>query len=60
MALWQVTALGNPKLLERVSVGLLAIRNLFDQFDLNKDKVISQEEFASVNPRSQPCIQLYA
>ena len=29
----QVTALGNPRLLERVSNGLLALRNLFRQFD---------------------------
>jgi hypothetical protein len=44
----QLTALGNPKLLERVSAGLVAIRNLFSQFDLNHDNVVSHEEFESV------------
>ncbi|KAK9839435.1 hypothetical protein WJX81_001871 [Elliptochloris bilobata] len=44
----KVTALGNTKLLERVSSGLVAIRNLFSQFDINKDNVIEREEFASV------------
>lgn len=44
----QVTALGNTKLLERVSSGLVAIRNLFSQFDINKDNVIERDEFASV------------
>lgn len=45
----QVTALGNPKLLERVSAGLLAIKNLFNQFDLNHDDVVSREEFSTVS-----------
>ncbi len=49
MVAWvQLTALGNPKLLERVSAGLVAIRNLFSQFDLNHDNVVSHEEFESV------------
>ncbi|BDA48708.1 Proline dehydrogenase 1, mitochondrial [Coccomyxa sp. Obi] len=44
----KLTALGNPKLLERVSAGLVAIRNLFGQFDLNHDNVVSHEEFEEV------------
>ena len=47
-----MTALGNPKLLERVSAGLLAIKNLFSRFDLDHDDVITREEFSSV---SSPC-----
>jgi hypothetical protein len=47
-----VTALGNTKLLERVSSGLVAMRNLFSQFDVNKDNGITREEFASVR---SPC-----
>lgn len=43
-----MTALGNTKLLERVSSGLVAIRNLFSQFDINKDNVIERDEFARV------------
>ena len=45
-----MTALGNTKLLERVSSGLVAIRNLFSQFDINKDNVIERDEFARVRP----------
>ena len=41
----QLTALGNPKLLERTSAGLKAIEGLFADFDLNKDHQISHEEF---------------
>jgi proline dehydrogenase len=44
----KVTALGNPKLLERVSAGLVAIRNLFTQFDLDMNNVIGREEFTQV------------
>ncbi|KAK9815561.1 hypothetical protein WJX72_005858 [[Myrmecia] bisecta] len=44
----KVTALGNPKLLERVSNGLLSIRNLFMQFDKDANNVITREEFAEV------------
>ena len=43
-----MTALGNPKLLERVSSGLVAIRNLFSQFDSDMNNVITREEFKSV------------
>ena len=38
----QVTALGMPALLERVSKAHLAIHNLFCQFDLNADGVVGQ------------------
>ena len=44
----QITALGNPKLLERVAAGLMAIRNLFSQFDLDMNNVITREEFIKV------------
>ncbi len=47
-----MTALGNTKLLERVSSGLVAMRNLFSQFDVNKDNNITRKEFASVR---SPC-----
>ena len=43
-----MTALGNPKLLERVSSGLVAIRNLFSQFDSDMNNVITREEFKAV------------
>ena len=45
----QITALGNPKLLERVAAGLMAIRNLFSQFDLDMNNVITREEFIKVS-----------
>ena len=44
----QITALGNPKLLERVAAGLTAIRNLFSQFDTDMNNVITREEFSKV------------
>jgi len=47
----QVTALGNPKLLERTSAGLKAIEGLFAEFDLNHDQQISHEEFDQVSQR---------
>ncbi len=43
-----MTALGNPKLLERVSSGLVAIRNLFSQFDSDMNNVITRGEFKAV------------
>lgn len=52
----QITALGNPKLLERVAAGLMAIRNLFSQFDLDMNNVITREEFIKVS--QQPCLWL--
>ncbi len=52
----QITALGNPKLLERVAAGLMAIRNLFSQFDLDMNNVITREEFIKVS--QQPPVWL--
>ena len=51
MLIWimvQITALGNPKLLERVAAGLMAIRNMFSQFDEDMNNVITREEFIKV------------
>lgn len=45
----QVTALGNPKLLERVSNGVLTLQALFKQFDTDNNNVVSREEFGQVN-----------
>ncbi|KAL3130948.1 hypothetical protein ABBQ38_000271 [Trebouxia sp. C0009 RCD-2024] len=44
----KITALGNPKLLERVAAGLMAIRNMFSQFDEDMNNVITREEFIKV------------
>ena len=44
----QITALGNPKLLERVAAGLMSIRNLFSQFDEDMNNVITRQEFIKV------------
>lgn len=59
----QITALGNPKLLERVAAGLTAIRNLFSQFDQDMNNVITREEFAKVTlmpiVRTARCIALH-
>ena len=44
----QVTALGNPKLLERVSGALIALQNLFSQFDMDMNNTITREEFSQV------------
>lgn len=49
----QITALGNPKLLERVAAGLTAIRNLFSQFDEDMNNVITREEFSKVGLGAQ-------
>lgn len=60
----QLTALGNPRLLERVSAGLQAINGLFSEFDLNHDQQISHEEFNQVQtsalrmPRCLTILQL--
>lgn len=45
----QVTALGQPKLLERVSASLVAIQNLFRTFDADLDGVITREDFETVD-----------
>ena len=39
------TALGNPKLLERISTTIVEIRNLFLKFDVNNSGRISKEDF---------------
>lgn len=44
----KVTALGNPLLLERVSNALIAIKDLFRQFDDNGDGFIERESFYRV------------
>jgi proline dehydrogenase len=41
----KVTALGNPKLLERMSAAIAEARNLFAKFDSNGDGYISRSEF---------------
>lgn len=41
----QVTALGKPALLERVSNALLALRGLFKEFDSDDNNVVTREEF---------------
>ena len=43
-----MTALGNPKLLERVSNGVLAIQSLFKQLDSDNNNMVTREEFAQV------------
>ena len=41
----KVTALGNPKLLERMSIAITESKNLFAKFDKNGNGFISREEF---------------
>lgn len=41
----KITALGNPKLLERVSTAIVEIRNLFIKFDIDQTGRVSKEEF---------------
>jgi len=47
----KVTALGNPKLLERVSTALLAVRDLFRVMDENNDGSVDMDEFKRVYAR---------
>ncbi len=41
----KVTALGNPKLLERMSTMIIEVKNLFSKFDEDGNGMISQEDF---------------
>lgn len=41
----KVTALGNPVLLERMSVAIVEIKNLFGKFDVDHDGFVSRDEF---------------
>ena len=43
----KVTALGNPKLLERMSTMIVEVKRLFAKFDKKKTGLISREEFIS-------------
>mmetsp|Transcript_23872 Transcript_23872/g.70469 ORF Transcript_23872/g.70469 Transcript_23872/m.70469 type:complete len:332 (-) Transcript_23872:1074-2069(-) len=42
----KVTALGNPLLLERMSNAITEAKHLYAKFDLNKDGVVTRDEFA--------------
>lgn len=44
-----MTALGQPKLLERVSDSLNAVHNLFRRFDEDLNGVVTRDEFEKVN-----------
>lgn len=44
----QVTALGQPKLLERVSDSLVSVHNLFRRFDEDLNGVVTRDEFEKV------------
>lgn len=41
----KITALGNPKLLERISTSIVEIRNLFLKFDVDNSGHVSKKEF---------------
>jgi proline dehydrogenase len=41
----KVTALGNPKILERMSRAIVAAQNLFATFDIDKNGLVSRNEF---------------
>jgi proline dehydrogenase len=41
----KITALGNPKLLARMSQAIVETRNLFTKFDANNDGYVSRDEF---------------
>lgn len=47
----KVTALGMPKLLERVSTALLAVRDLFRQLDEDENGYLDPDEFSRVYAR---------
>lgn len=41
----KVTALGNPKLLARMSQAIVEAKRLFEKFDTNRDGTVTREEF---------------
>ena len=41
----KVTALGNPKLLERMSTMIIEVKNLFSKFDEDGNGLVSREDF---------------
>jgi proline dehydrogenase len=41
----KLTALGNPKLLERMSIAIVETARLFEKFDIDGDGVVTHEEF---------------
>lgn len=41
----KITALGNPKLLDKMSKALREIKNLYGKFDVDQDGLISRKEF---------------
>lgn len=43
----KITALGNPKLLARLSTAIVEAKRLFSTFDIDNDGLISREEFES-------------
>ena len=51
-----MTALGQPKLLERVSASLVAIQDLFRIFDADLNGVVTRGEFNRVR-RPHLCLQ---
>ncbi len=51
---WQVTALGQPKLLERVSKSLMAVQHLFRCFDEDLNGVVTRDEFEMVRLTLRP------
>ena len=50
----QVTALGQPKLLERVSNSLIAVQHLFRRFDHDLNGVVTRDEFEMVRLTLSP------
>jgi proline dehydrogenase len=41
----KLTALGNPRLLETISIALIELRRLFQKFDTNASGIVTREEF---------------
>lgn len=55
---FQVTALGQPKLLERVSDSLVSVHNLFRRFDEDLNGVVTRDEFEKVLGRWLTVVKL--